>query len=66
MATTYVVQAVFNGTSLRLPVSARTPASAASKAAKSRLTKSASAYIVFDRGTGQPVYTQTASRFDRR
>jgi hypothetical protein len=58
MASRYVVRAVFNGTSLSIPVSGRTPQAAAAKAAVNRLTRKAAAYLVFDRRTMQLAYTQ--------
>jgi hypothetical protein len=58
MASRYVVRAVFNGTNLSIPVSARNPQVAAAKAAVNRLTRKASAYLVFERRTMLLVHSE--------
>jgi len=58
MASRFIVKAVFNGTSLSVPVSARTAQLAAAKAAVARQTRAASAFLVFDRRTGVVVHAQ--------
>lgn len=49
--TKFIVKCTFNGTSIALPISARTPEDAAARAAKKRLAKHASVFVVVERAT---------------
>lgn len=49
----FLVKAIFNGTSLTIPVSARTVDGAVEKVARRRLVKRASVLLVIDRRSGE-------------
>lgn len=56
--TTYIVKAIFNGTTLQVPVSAKQPEMAARKASRKRLLRRASVLLVIERSTGETKHVQ--------
>ena len=59
MNTRFIVKAIFNGTSLRVPVSANHPATALYRAGKMKALKDACAFICYERKTGNMVLAST-------
>lgn len=54
--TRYVVQCVFGGTKTSIPASGHNPHVAVDKAKKSKIGRRASAFVVFERKTGNVVH----------